>query len=114
MTQGPQIVVKCPECGERRIAPEEVTVRGCLDDGSWSYRFSCPICFLPTIGASTMTALMSAVDAGAAFEAWELPTDLDARPAGPRFTFVDVLELHTLLLEPDWFDELSRCHLDAD
>jgi hypothetical protein len=60
-----------------------------------------------------MNALMRAVDAGAAFEGWTLPTELLERPDGPPFTIVDVLDLHLLLLEPDWFEQISACDLDA-
>jgi hypothetical protein len=114
MAQEVQIVVRCPECGEHRVAPEAVTVRSCVDNGVWSYRFTCPGCLLPTLGESTLSPLLDAVNAGAGLEAWELPTDLDRRPAGAAFTPVDVLELHLLLLEPNWFEELQRCGLDAE
>jgi hypothetical protein len=114
MAQEMSIIVKCPDCGEQRVLPEAVTVRSCVDNGIWSYRFMCPGCHLPTTGESVMTALLDAVDAGASLEAWALPTHLDRRPAGPPFTLVDVLELHLLLLEPHWFEELERCELDAE
>jgi predicted RNA-binding Zn-ribbon protein involved in translation (DUF1610 family) len=114
MTQETHIVVKCPDCGDLRVSPEAVTVRSCVDDGAWSYRFTCPSCHRATVGKSVMKPLMEAVDAGAGFEAWTMPTDLDVRPVGPLFTLADVLELHLLLLEPDWFDELRRCELDSE
>ena len=28
---------------------DDVTIRGCLDDDKWSYRFTCPDCDLPTV-----------------------------------------------------------------
>jgi hypothetical protein len=114
MPQEVHIIVKCPDCGERRVPPEAVTVRSCVDNGVWSYRFTCPGCHLPAVGESAMKSLLDTVDAGASLEAWSLPTDLDRRPSGPPFTLVDVLELHLLLLEPNWFDELERCEHDAE
>jgi hypothetical protein len=114
MAQEMSIIVMCPDCGEQRLSPEAVTVRSCVDTGVWSYRFTCPGCHLPTVGDSVMTALLDAVDAGASLEAWALPTNLDRHPSGPPFTLVDVLELHLLLLERNWFDELQRYELDAE
>jgi hypothetical protein len=114
MAQAVHIVVSCPDCGEHRVAPEAVTVRSCVDTGAWSYRFVCPSCRRPTVGESVLAALLDAVEAGAAVEAWELPAHLDRRPGGPPFTPADVLALHLVLLEPDWFDELRRCELDSE
>ena len=114
MTNGFHIVVKCPDCGERRVPPEEVTVRSCLDDGTWSYRFTCPGCQLRTAGESATSASLDAVDAGARFEAWTLPAELHERPEGPPFTMVDVFRMHLLLLEPDWMDQLDRCGHDVE
>jgi hypothetical protein len=113
MRQGTRIVVMCPDCGESRVSPGAVTVRNCVDDGSWSYRFTCPECRGITLGESVERALLDAVGAGADFEEWTLPTELLERPDGPRFCLADVLELHLALLEPDWFDEVSKCDLDA-
>lgn len=114
MTQEVLIVVRCPDCGEHRVAPEAVTVRSCVDNGHWSYRFTCPSCLRPTLGDSSLPSLLDAVEAGAGLEAWSLPTHLDQRPDGPPFTLVDVLEFHMLLREPGWLDELRRCEHDAD
>jgi len=38
---------------------------------------------------------------------WRLPAELDERPDRPPLTFLDILELHLLLLEPDWIDQLA-------
>ena len=113
MKQGLQIVVKCPDCGEFRVSPREVTVRCCVDDGTWSYRFTCPNCGGITIGESLERSLMDAIGAGAHLEEWTLPTELLERPDGPPFTTTDILELHLAMLEPDWFDGISCCDLDA-
>jgi hypothetical protein len=108
MSEGIRIVVECPECGETRMPPDEVTVRACLDTEAWSYRFTCPKCRLRTVGSCPTThALLGAVRAGAGFEAWALPAELGERPTGPPINLVDALELHRLLLEPDWFAELA-------
>jgi predicted RNA-binding Zn-ribbon protein involved in translation (DUF1610 family) len=111
MRKAPRIVVLCPDCGEQRVAPDDVTVRNCLDDGAWSYRFTCPECGGITVGESVERSLLDAVGAGAHFEEWTLPAELLERPDGPPFCLADVLEMHLALLEPDWLDEL-RCDFD--
>ena len=113
MRQVLPIVVECPDCGESRVRPEQVTVRRCVDSGQGSYRFACPTCRLLTVGDSQMSALMRAVDAGAGFESWTMPSELNERPDGPLFTLADVFELHLLLLEPDWFDEIVALEVDG-
>jgi hypothetical protein len=113
MKQGTRIVVKCPDCGELRVPPTAVTVRNCVDNGTWSYRFTCTGCGGITVGESVERALLDAVGAGAGFEEWTLPTELLERPDGPPFCLADILELHLALLEPDWFDEIDKCDLDA-
>ncbi len=99
------IVVQCPECGVARVAADQVTVRRCVESGAGSYRFTCPTCQLLTVGESAMSALMRAVDAGAGFETWNVPA-AEERPDGPPFTVVDVLVLHLMMIEPDWFDRV--------
>ena len=89
-----------------RVAPEAVTVRACLDTEEWSYRFTCPKCQLRTVGACATERLMDAMNAGADFEAWSLPAEFEERPDGPPLNAFDVLELHRLLLEPDWFSRV--------
>jgi hypothetical protein len=109
MEHGSNILVHCVDCGASRVPPTAVTVRACLDNGVWSYRFACATCGLPTVGASLKITLVAAIDAGACFEVWRLPTGLDARPGGPPFTPADVLELQRLMVEPHWFDEVVHC-----
>jgi hypothetical protein len=113
MRRRPSIVVLCPECGERRVEPRAVTVRYCVDDGAWSYRFRCPDCRGVAVAASREPALLDAVGAGAHYEEWMLPTELLEHPDGPPFCLADVLDLHLALLEPDWFDALAHLDLDA-
>jgi hypothetical protein len=108
-----RIVVQCPECGDIRVAPEVVTVRACLDNEAWSYRFTCPKCDLRTVGDCAAAPLLEAMNVGAHFEAWTLPAEFGERPSGPPINVVDVLELHRLLQEPNWFSELAA-GLDLD
>jgi hypothetical protein len=108
MTRQTRIVVNCSHCGVLRVSPPEVTVRGGIDDGAWSYRFICPHCLGHNVGDGAMAALMDAVNAGAAFEARTMPTNLHDHPDGPLFSSADVLEFRRLMLEPNWFYGVTR------
>ena len=103
-----QIVVKCPDCVEARVRPQDVTLRHCADDESWSYRFTCQSCLRPTNSPTDERAALDAVAAGAELESWRLPAELLEHGDGPPLTIVDLFELREGLLRPDWFDELSR------
>ena len=50
---------------------------------------------------------LPAVAAGLVVELWSLPVP-SFRHSGSAIEAVDALELHLALLEPDWFEELSR------
>jgi hypothetical protein len=109
-----RIVVKCPDCVEMRVAPRDVTIRHCVDDGTWSYRFECPLCGRRAVSATSSEAGEDAVAAGAGLEVWRLPAELGERPAsGPAISRVDLLQLHLLLQEPDWVDALVKADRDS-
>ena len=111
---GSLIVVRCPDCGDARVTPGEVTVRSCVDNSDWSYRFTCPTCHLPTVGHSEIQRLLDAVSAGAGLESWTLPVDKHDRKDAPPFTEVDILELHLLMIEPDWLETLRSYDIETD
>jgi hypothetical protein len=106
--QNAVIVVKCWDCGETRVAASEVTIRRCVDDGSWSYRFTCPKCRRLSVAPTHEPVASAAMAAGSGFEEWQLPTDLADRPDGPPFTEDDLVELRNRFLDPDWFDALLQ------
>jgi hypothetical protein len=108
MDRKTHIIVSCRDCGQARMPLEDVTVRGCLDDDQWSYRFTCPECGLPTVEATSVTRALDAVEIGVSVETWRYPSELDEEHDGPLLNLVDVLELHRALIEPDWFDALVR------
>jgi hypothetical protein len=41
---------------------------------------------------------------------WELPAELLEAHDGPPLNLDDLLDLHLLLEDPDWFQVLSRTH----
>ena len=102
------IIVNCRDCGQIRIAVAAVTIRGCLDDDSWSYRFVCPDCDLPTVEDTSAARALDAVEIGVNLETWHYPIELDEKHDGPKLNLVDVLELHRALIEPDWFETFAK------
>jgi predicted RNA-binding Zn-ribbon protein involved in translation (DUF1610 family) len=107
-SRGPRAVVDCPDCGEGRIEPMDVTVRARIESDEWSYRFVCPSCTRRTVASTSRAAALEAVEAGAALETWRWSTeprvvDLDASP----LTFTDLLDLRVALSEPDWLETFS-------
>ena len=108
MKQDLCVVVKCPDCLEARVSPENVTLRHCLDDETWSYRFMCPDCQLPAVASTNDQAARAAMEAGCPIEIWRLPAELLEHPEGPPLVIADILELHEEMLQPDWLDVFAQ------
>ena len=108
MSERLRVVVKCPDCVEARLEPGDVTLRRCVDDESWSYRFTCKVCHRPAVSTTGAQAARDTIAAGCPLESWSLPAERLELFDGPVLTLADLFELHEVLLRPDWFDELSR------
>jgi len=108
MDRTTHIIVNCRDCGQIRTPVAGVTIRGCLDDDTWSYRFTCPDCGLPTVEDTSAARALDAVEVGVRLETWRYPLELDERHDGPKLNLVDVLELHRALIEPDWFETFTK------
>ena len=108
MSERVHVVVKCPDCVETRLVPGDVTLRRCIDDESWSYRFTCKVCQRPAVSTTGAQAAHDAIAAGCPLESWSFPAERREQLDGPVLTLTDLLELHELLEQPDWFDELTR------
>ncbi len=106
-TSRKRIVANCATCGDVKLAPSAVTIRNCVDDDGWSYWFICPSCHRRAAASTGGGAAFDAVCAGATLDTWRLPAEIDEWHDGPPLTFVDLCELHLLLLEPDWIDQLA-------
>ena len=102
-----RIVANCSTCGHVKVAPSEVTIRNCVDNDGWSYWFICPSCRCRAAASTRRGSAFDAVCAGSALDIWRLPAELDERSDGPPFSYIDLMELHLLLLEPDWIDQLT-------
>lgn len=102
------IRANCPTCGDVQLEPRDLVVRVCLDDGRGSYLFGCPACGFTVTKDATPQIVELLVSSGVERRTWRLPAELAERPAGPSFTFDDLLDLHLALQDPDWFDDLAR------
>ena len=107
MTATVRVVVKCPQCAEVRVRSSEVTLRECVDDETWSYRFLCPQCGQRVVAHTGRVAALGAISVGARLERWSLPAEAFEAHSGSPITLGDVLDLHELLLGPDWFEALA-------
>ncbi len=99
--------VTCPACGVVRVRADQVVVRNCVDDESWSYRARCSGCDITFVGFTPASLALPAVAAGLVIETWTLPVP-SPRHSGSPLHAVDALELHLAMLENDWFDQLAR------
>ena len=102
-------VVDCPECGEARVDPLDVTVRARVETDEWSYRFICPTCDRRTVATTSRAAALQAVEAGASLEPWRWPTETEqpVRDETP-LSLADLRDLQGALSDPKWLDTLSR------
>jgi hypothetical protein len=86
---------------------DDVVLRNCVDDRSWSYRARCSSCHTLFVAATTTSLALLAIAAGVPVERWTLPKPSRRRGDGP-LRDADARELHRTLLRPDWIDELRR------
>jgi hypothetical protein len=102
-------VVDCPECGEGRVDPLDVTVRARIEADEWSYRFTCPTCARRAVATTSRSAALQAVEAGASLETWRWSTDShESVPDRPPMSLADLRDLRGALSDPDWLDAFSR------
>ena len=106
-------VVDCPECGELRVDPLDVTVRARIDIDEWSYRFICPTCGRRAVASTSRAAALEAVEEGSSLETWRWSTGTDEPVReGPPLTMADLRALRVALSEPDWLESLSNKQTD--
>lgn len=108
----------CPMCtDEVDLRPHEITLhlvdplRADRSDGN-RYGFRCPSCEVFVVKPAGEHAIELLIEGGVELSTdprapWEqTPRHPEAPAPGPRFTRDDVLDLHLLLQEPGWFDQL--------
>ena len=108
-TPNPRIRVACAHCGIIRVTMAELTLRICVDDGSWSYCFRCPTCGLANAQETDAPAITPLLAVGAPVQPWHLPAELtEEHGTEPRLTLDDLLDLHLLLEGSDWYEVLRQ------
>jgi hypothetical protein len=97
----------CPTCGDVKLQIHDITVRVCVDAAvSSAYRFCCPGCGRAVNRPASARIIDLLVSSGAPREQWHWPAELAERPEGPALTHDDLLDLHLLLGDDGWFDDL--------
>ncbi|HLM19319.1 MAG TPA: hypothetical protein VK549_15970 [Acidimicrobiia bacterium] len=98
---------QCPGCGDVQLHIDDLTVRVCHeDDVPSAYRFRCPECDETVHREASPRIVELLVSAGARQEMWRWPAELSELRVGPPLTPDDLLDLHVLLEEDGWFDNL--------
>ena len=98
---------QCPTCGDVRLRIDQLTVRVCDDTRTpGMYRFRCPACEQVVSRDASARIVDLLMSAGAIHERWAWPAELTERPLGPPLTPDDLLDLHVLLEDDTWFDQV--------
>ncbi len=98
---------QCPACGDVQLRIDDLTVRVCDDHKSPSaYRFTCPGCEQTVEREASPRIVELLVSAGAPHETWNWPAELTEPRSGPPLTHDDLLDLHVLLEDDTWFQQL--------
>ena len=98
----------CPTCGEVELTPDDIELRVCTHSPASYYQFSCPLCSEQVQKPADDRVVQLLISGGVSATVWELPEEANETRSGPVFTFDDLLDLHLLLEEPDWFDRLRQ------
>lgn len=106
----------CPFCtDEVDLRPRQITLHVAqIPTGAPNrYGFQCPQCDVFVVKHAGATAVELLLEGGVELSTgtvapWERPTARHPEdpPAGPAFTREDLLRLHDLLEQDDWFDQL--------
>jgi hypothetical protein len=98
---------QCPACGDVQLQINDLTVRVCDDeDTPGAYRFQCPGCEQTVSRPASPRIIELLVSAGAPHELWTWPAELAEARSGPPLTSDDLLDLHVLLADDNWFQQL--------
>ena len=101
------IRASCSTCGDVQLQPSDLLVRVCADDNQGSYCFNCPECGFGVAKDASPRIVELLVSTGVRMDVWRLPAELLEHKGGPRLTHDDLLDLHLLLQDENWFDQLS-------
>ncbi len=96
----------CPTCADVELTTRDLRVQVCADTNQGSYCFRCPTCRMAVSKHAEPRIVDLLVSSGVEMRVWRLPAELSEPKLGRPFGWDDVLELHTLLERPDWFEAL--------
>ena len=96
----------CPTCADVVLTTGELCVQVCCDTNQGSYSFRCPSCRLAVSKQAEPRIVDLLVSSGVRLRLWRLPAELLEPKQGGAFIWDDVLDLHDLLEQPDWFAQL--------
>ena len=107
------IRVTCQRCGAGvPIRPTQVLLLAEVGKTSAAYLFLCPVCERLTVRPAQAGQVQMLVAAGVPVGSTAGPMTGIHRAAGrdvwPTFTLDDLLDLHLLLAEDDWFSRLTE------
>jgi len=97
----------CNECGDVELRSRDLQVRICVDNGSSTYLFRCPVCRMTEVKPADDQIVDILAAAGVRCIEWRLPQELGERPVGEPITHDDVLDFHDLLTGDEWFTALT-------
>jgi hypothetical protein len=101
------IKATCPKCDEVELAPEDLELFVCTYAPASFYLFECPDCRTVVQKPADDRVVQLLISGGVSARVWELPAELTEPRDGPPLTVDDLLDLHLLLEQPDWFDRLN-------
>ena len=102
------IEVNCPECGAVECKPGDFELAVCSVPSASYYALTCPMCHKRIQKAADERAVELLIAEGVTPRRWELPAEMLEAHDGPPLTLDDLLDLHLLLEDPNWFQVLSR------
>lgn len=118
------IRTECPKCNTERVnlAPDDILLVVIPDSSNRvhpesHYAFTCPQCEKAVKKPADERIVNLLAEAGVKFEIRnedgsritpdsDKPAHPEEPPAGPEFTHDDILNLHIILQQDDWFEEL--------
>lgn len=100
------IAAKCPDCGEVRLAPEDIRLELATVPAFTTYAFTCPGCTDVVRKPADIRVVRLLVSGGVTPHVGKIPAEaLEARN-GPPITHDDLLAFHELLDGDDWMSQL--------
>lgn len=91
------IRASCETCGDVELTTKDVRVRVCIDDNRGEYSFRCPACHMTVIKPAEPRTIDLLIASGVRLDTWNLPAELNERPAGAPISHDDLLDFHRLL-----------------